>query len=221
MNTLSTHDTKRCEDALHDFANRLLDSQEFIAEVENFVQQIRTPGWINSLAQMLIRYTAPGVPDTYQGSELWNLRLVDPDNRGPVDYALRRRMLAEIESGIAAAEIVKRMGSGMPKLWVAYKALHLRNEHPEWFGAEAAYTPLYAEGAKKEHVVGYLRGDGVATIVPRWNARLGAGWAATMLELPPGRWQNVLAGTTLDGGRGRLQALFEPFPVALLVWKAE
>jgi (1->4)-alpha-D-glucan 1-alpha-D-glucosylmutase len=113
------------------------------------------------------------------------------------------------------------MDSGMPKLWIIHRALHLRREHPEWFGAEAAYTPLYAEGLKKDHVIAYMRGDRVATIVPRWNVKLRAGWSSTSLELPTGRWNNILTGVPAEGGRIRLQRLMEEFPVALLVRESE
>ncbi len=220
-----TQQNKEFEDALGTFIEHILQAPEFVAELENFVGHILEPGRINSLAQALLRYTAPGVPDTYQGSELWDLRLVDPDNRGPVDYKSRCSMLTEIESGMEVQEIMRRMDSGMPKLWVTYTALHLRKAHPEWFAAEAAYTPLYAEGSKKEHIVAYLRAGRVATVVPRWNVKLGAapkGFpAATTIELPRGRWQNLLAGETIDGGRVRIQTLLERFPVALLVKEAD
>lgn len=212
-----TQQNKEFEDALHAFINSILGSREFITDLENFVEQVLAPGRINGLAQTLIRYTAPGVPDTYQGSELWDLRLVDPDNRTPVDYRARCAMLGELEKGLDAAEILERMDSGLPKLWVAYRSLQLRRGNPEWFGAEAEYTPMIAEGAKKDHVIAYLRGGSVATVVPRWNTKLGAGWAATAVELPEGRWRNILAGEAIDGGRVRVQALFESFPVALLV----
>ncbi len=171
---------------------------------------------MNSLSQTLIRCTAPGVPDIYQGSELWDLRLVDPDNRGPVDYETRRRMLAQIESGIQPAEILRNMDSGMPKLWTIFQALRLRREHPEWFGADAGYVPIYAQGSKDRHIIAYLRGDNVVTVAPRWNVGHGAGWASTTIDLPSGRWRNVLAGRKLEGGRIRLQKLLNDFPVALL-----
>lgn len=216
-----TQQNKEFEDALKSFIEHILQAREFVAELEGFVGQILEPGRINSLAQTLIRYTAPGVPDTYQGSELWDLRLVDPDNRGPVDYKTRCSMLNELERGVEVDEIVRRMDSGLPKLWVAYRALHLREAHPEWFGAEAAYGPLYAEGSKKEHVVAYLRAGRVATIVPRWNVKLGAaprGFPATAtLDLPHGGWKNLLTGDSVNGGRVRIQSLLERFPVALLV----
>ena len=85
-----TQQNKEFEDALKTFIERILDSQEFISELESFVAQVLLPGRINSLAQTLIKCVAPGVPDTYQGGELWDLRLVDPDNRGPIDYEIRR-----------------------------------------------------------------------------------------------------------------------------------
>ena len=121
-----TQQNREFEEALSDFIDKILSSQSFLAELEALISRVIEPGRINSLAQTLIKYTAPGVPDTYQGSELWDLRLVDPDNRGPVDYELRQSMLAEMERGIAVEEIMRRMDSGMPKLWVIYKALHLQ-----------------------------------------------------------------------------------------------
>jgi (1->4)-alpha-D-glucan 1-alpha-D-glucosylmutase len=212
-----TQQNKEFEDALRHFIERILDSKAFIAELENFVGQVLTPGRINGLAQTLIRYTAPGVPDIYQGSELWDLRLVDPDNRGPVNYELRSSMLAELEHGTDAEQIMQQIDEGLPKLWIAFKSLQLRKAHPEWFGAGAEYTPIFAEGAKREHVIAYLRAGRVVTIVPRWNVRLGAGWLATTIDLPEGRWSGILSGETVSGGRHRVQALFEKFPVALLV----
>ena len=216
-----TQQNKEFEDALHAFIDRLLGSEEFLSDLESFVNLVLAPGRINSLAQTLIRYTAPGVPDTYQGSELWDLRLVDPDNRAPVDYEARCAMLAELEGGLNAEQILGRMDSGLPKLWVAYRSLRLRRDHPEWFGSEAEYTPIIAEGAKTDHVIAYLRGGRVAAVAPRWSTRLGAGWASTAVELPGGRWRNILAGDAVDGGRVRIQELFRHFPVALLVKEAD
>ena len=150
--------------------------------LENFVARILDAGRINSLAQTLLKCTAPGVPDTYQGGELWDLSLVDPDNRRPVDYDLRREMLIELQDDMDVEEIVRGMDSGLPKLWVIHKALYLRREHPDWFGAEAAYTPIVAEGSKSDHLVGFQRGDSVAVLVPRWPLKLAAYWAATTVN---------------------------------------
>jgi (1->4)-alpha-D-glucan 1-alpha-D-glucosylmutase len=216
-----TQQNSEFEEALKKFIERILDSQEFVTELDNLVARILPAGRINSLAQTLIKYTAPGIPDTYQGSELWDLHLVDPDNRGPIDYALRQSMLAELESGLDAEEIMRRVDSGMPKLWTIYKALHLRTEKPDWFGRDAAFTPLIADGPKREHLVGYLRGENIATLVPRWNIKLAGSWAGTMVEIPEGRWKNVLTGDTVRGGRLRMSALLQRFPVALLARETE
>ncbi|HZP04993.1 MAG TPA: malto-oligosyltrehalose synthase [Terracidiphilus sp.] len=209
------------EDALRQFIERILDASEFVAELEGVVEKILQAGQINSLAQTLIKYIAPGVPDTYQGSELWDLHLVDPDNRAPVDYELRQSMLRELEQGLTTDEIMKRSESGMPKLWVTYQALHLRNDKPEWFGSDAAYTPLIAEGPKQQHLVSFLRGENIATLVPRWNVRLGGSWGGTVVVLPQGLWKNTLTGDTMRGGRVRVQSLFQRFPVALLTRQTE
>jgi (1->4)-alpha-D-glucan 1-alpha-D-glucosylmutase len=216
-----TQQNKEFEDALRNFIEQILESPQFVAELEQFVGRILEAGRNNSLAQTLIKYTAPGVPDTYQGSDLWDLSLVDPDNRRPVDYALRRSMLSELQMGMGAEEIMQRIDSGMPKLWVIYNALRLRREHPEWFRATAGYTPLLAEGQKQEHVVAYIRGNQVVTIVPRWTLKLGESWAATTLELPGGKWKNPLTSDLLHGGRIRVHALMQHFPVALLTREAE
>ena len=211
-----TQQNQEFEQALHSFVDRILGTQSFVAELESFLAHILVPGRINSLAQTLIHYTAPGVPDTYQGSELWDLRLVDPDNRGPVDYAARQAMLEQLDNGMEPAAILRGMDSGLPKLWLICRALQLRRAHPDWFGAEGSYTPLYAEGVKKDHVIAYLRAERVATVAPRWNVKLGARWLATTVNLPKGRWRNILTGANLEGGSVRMQALLEEFPVALL-----
>jgi (1->4)-alpha-D-glucan 1-alpha-D-glucosylmutase len=216
-----TQPNKEFEEALKTFIERILESQGFVSELESFVGRVLEAGRTNSLAQTLLKYTAPGVPDTYQGSELWDLSLVDPDNRRPVDYDLRRGMLSELQRGMDVDEMMQRMDSGMPKLYVVYKALCLRREHPEWFGAEAAYTPIAVEGSKSDHLIAYLRGDSVAVFAPRWPLRLGANWAATSLELPLGQWKNLFTGEALMGGRRRVQTLLRRFPVALLTQEAE
>jgi (1->4)-alpha-D-glucan 1-alpha-D-glucosylmutase len=215
-----TQPNKEFEEALKTFIERILDSQGFVAELERFVGRVLEAGRINSLAQTLLKFTAPGVPDTYQGSELWDLSLVDPDNRRPVDYDLRREMLSELQSGMVVDEIMRRMDSGMPKLLVVHKALRLRREHPEWFGMEAAHAPIAGEGSKTDHLIAYLRGDSIAVIVPRWPLKLSGNWSATSLELPPGQWRNIFTDEVLIGGRQRVEPLLRRFPVALLTREA-
>jgi (1->4)-alpha-D-glucan 1-alpha-D-glucosylmutase len=214
--TTWTQSNREFEDALRGFIEGILDSTTFISELEAFVERILTAGRINSLAQTLMKYTASGIPDTYQGGELWDLSLVDPDNRRPVDYETRRQLLRELQDGMTAEEILKRSDSGMPKIWVVHQALSLRRSHPEWFGPEAGYAPLAAEGQKQKHIVAYLRGEEVITIIPRWNLKLGDSWAATTVNLPRGVWKNVLTGDTVHGGPVKAHSLLHRFPVALL-----
>jgi (1->4)-alpha-D-glucan 1-alpha-D-glucosylmutase len=216
-----THQNKEFEDALRSFIGRILESAEFVSELERFVAQILLPGRINSLVQTLLKCTAPGVPDTYQGSELWDLRLVDPDNRGPVDYETRRSMLAELKAGLPVDEVMKSMDTGLPKMWLIHHALKLRREQPQWFDERSSYAPLQTDGAKSTHVIAFLRADSVAAIAPRWNVRLGGGLGSTMVELPAGSWKNHLTGEAVNGGRVRVQSLLQRFPVALLVKDSE
>jgi len=212
-----TQQNREFEGALRLFIERILAADDFISELDAFVQKVLLPGRVNSLTQTLLKCAAPGVSDTYQGSEIWDLRLVDPDNRGPVDYELRQAMLSELEAGMSVDEIMKRMDSGMPKLWVLFKALHLRREKPEWFGREAGYVPLPVEGPKREHLIAFIRGDSVAVLAPRWNVKLGGGFGSTTAELPMGSWSNIFTGDRVNGGSTRVQQLFRRFPVALLV----
>ncbi len=216
-----TQQNKEFEDALRQFIDRLYDSSEFLADLEEFVSRILLPGRFNSLVQTLIKCTAPGVPDHYQGSEIWDLHLVDPDNRGPIDYATRRSMLAELEAGMPAEEILKRMDDGLPKLWVIFVALHLRRQHPDWFGANSAHLPLPVEGPKQDHLVAYMRGENVAVIAPRWHLKLGGNLGPTTVQIPEGTWNNLLTGESFAGGRLRAQNLFARFPVALLTRNGE
>jgi (1->4)-alpha-D-glucan 1-alpha-D-glucosylmutase len=148
------------------------------------------------------------------------LSLVDPDNRRPVDYGLRRRLLMDLKamSGDSpAAAVMMRAEEGLPKLWTIHQALQLRQERPEWFGSAGAYRRLIAEGPKSDHVIAYIRGDSVVTVVPRLTMKLGGAWRRTTVSLPEGRWRNRLTKTTVDGGTIAVDALLKEFPVALLV----
>ena len=202
------------EDALNGYMEALLADQAFVSDLEAYLSGILFAGRVNSLAQTLVKQTAPGVPDLYQGGELWDLSLVDPDNRRPVDYALRSRLLDELH-GMNAAEILGRMEDGLPKLWMINQALSLRNQHPEWFGAEAAYKPVPAKGADAERVLAYLRGDSVLTVAPRWNQR--GPIRDTTILLPQGRWRNCLTGEEHAGEQQDVANILQSFPVALLV----
>jgi (1->4)-alpha-D-glucan 1-alpha-D-glucosylmutase len=202
------------ESALNAYIDAIIGDHDFVAELEGFVEEIATAGRINSLAQTLMKYTAPGVPDLYQGGELWDFSLVDPDNRRPVDYGRRIKLLKEMQR-MNVAQVVERGDEGLPKLWVVHKALQLRKEHPEWFGAEAEYAPLSVEGPQRERVIAYRRGEDVLTVVPRWSHAAEA-WEETAIVAPEGRWRNRLTGAEVAGGRVRVGELLEKFPVALL-----
>lgn len=215
-----TQQNREFEDALRAFIERILQSEEFVSGIESFVAQVRHAGRVNSLAQSLIKLTAPGIPDTYQGGELWDLSLVDPDNRRPVDYEERKQLLSELQAEIDAKEIMRRVDSGLPKLWVIHTGLQLRRQHSEWFSPNASYAPVFAEGPRSEHLVGFQRGESVITLIPRWSLKLAGNWIGTVVTLPVGSWKNRLTGESIDGGRIRLQNLFEQFPVALLVREA-
>src|ERR1041385_6181024 len=125
MHTSWIASNRRYEEALRRFVERVLCDDDFQADVASFLELLIEPGRINSLAQTLIKLTAPGVPDIYQGSELWDLSLVDPDNRRPVDFALRERLLAELRT-LPLTEIVARSEEGLPKMWLIRQALAVR-----------------------------------------------------------------------------------------------
>jgi (1->4)-alpha-D-glucan 1-alpha-D-glucosylmutase len=208
------------EAALKNFIDRTMAHEPFLRELQQFVDRIKRAGRVNSLAQTLLKYTAPGVPDLYQGTELWDLSLVDPDNRRPVDYALRRQLLSELKTmdrDRVAELVMAREDDGLPKLWTIYQALHLRRERKEWFGADAPYAPLQVEGAKSDHVIAYLRAGRVATVVPRLTVKLMGTWRDTAVFLPEGRWRNRLTGGLVEGGKTAMRGLLKDFPVALLV----
>jgi (1->4)-alpha-D-glucan 1-alpha-D-glucosylmutase len=202
------------EHALHRFASQAMDDSTFLAEVEQFVAPRLDLGWINSLAQTLVKLTATGIPDIYQGAELWDLSLVDPDNRSPVDFALRRQLLAEAK-GLSAQEAWQRRQSGLTKLWLICKALAVRRGHAAFFGPVGWYQPLPVSGAKAPHVLAFARGAGAVTVVPRLVGGLDGGWADTQVELPPGRWHNMLTGSPVMSGS--MTELVAGFPAALLL----
>jgi (1->4)-alpha-D-glucan 1-alpha-D-glucosylmutase len=219
QHTSWTQQNAQYEDALRRFVEAVLNDSDFVTNLERFVDEVKDAGRVNSLAQTLVKCTAPGVPDLYQGAELWDLSLVDPDNRRPVDYALRERLLREVAALAperAPAEIMQRAEEGLPKLWTIHRALMLRRERPRSFGAEAAYRPLIVTGAKACHAIAYLRGRDVATIVPRLVKSLGKNWEQTAVELPRGEWTNLFTGAHVQGGRLDIEDALRDFPVALL-----
>jgi (1->4)-alpha-D-glucan 1-alpha-D-glucosylmutase len=213
------HPTLKFEEALQSFVEDAMEDSQFTTEVEQFVALLADLGWINSLAQVLIQLTATGVPDIYQGAELWDLSLADPDNRRPVDFALRRQMLAKAK-GLCAEEAWRRRASGMPKLWLMQKVLAVRRRQPALFGKSGAYEPLTVSGAKAPGVLAFMRGRGAVTVVPLLAAgALNGDWRDTKVELPAGNWKDVLTDSPVASGL--MKALTARFPVALLLREEE
>ena len=196
---------------------------EWGRDLERFVGPLVGPGRVVSLAQKLVQLTWPGVPDVYQGTELWELSLVDPDNRRPVDFEERRRLLGRLDAlaGDPAA-VLGEMDAGLPKLWVTRQALRLRRERPDAFGPAGGYEPLEVRGDAAAHAFGFVRGDAVAVLVPRLVIRLtrGGGWRGTTVRLPAGSWHDVLTGARVPGGVRPAEELLGRFPVSLLVREA-
>ncbi|CAN5857532.1 malto-oligosyltrehalose synthase [soil metagenome] len=203
------------DEALVGFVHFLFDDAEFQRTMAAFVAPLIAPGRVNSLSQTLVKLTAPGVPDIYQGTELEDLSLVDPDNRRPVDYGRRVALLRELD-GLKVDDILARAAEGLPKLFVIRRALKLRRQLPEAFGAEASYEQQPAGGAKAGNVVAFTRWGVVATIVPRLVLGVQDGWGDTTVEIPAGSWKNALTGEPVTGGTVAVADLFRSFPVALL-----
>lgn len=233
------------EGALVAFVDAILRASKqnkFLADFVRFQKKIAFYGAFNALAQVLLKITAPGVPDFYQGTELWDLSLVDPDNRRPVDFKKRVRMLEDLKrretGGVLplAAELLARWEDGRMKLFVTSKALDFRRIQRHLFlGGD--YVPLYPSGKRKEHLCAFARhneGAWVLVAVPRLLTRLVTDgtlplgervWGTDRLVLPteaPDRWQNVLTDEILRASfvMGRkvlpLKSLFRNFPVVML-----
>jgi (1->4)-alpha-D-glucan 1-alpha-D-glucosylmutase len=209
-----TSPDERYERALAGFVRGTLADETFTDDLAAFCHPIVEAGRVVSLAQTLIALTLPGVPDVYQGNELWDLSLVDPDSRRAVDFALRRRLLGELD-GLDARTVLARADEGLPKLHVISRALRLRSERPDVFD-RGAYDPLPVDGEHAAHAIAYTRGGEVAVIVPRFVLRAGADPTDATVRLPQGEWCDRLTGAPRRGGRQRVAELLDPFSVALL-----
>jgi (1->4)-alpha-D-glucan 1-alpha-D-glucosylmutase len=208
------------------------DHSLFITELLPLARRISRLGMVNSMAQTLLKMTAPGVPDLYQGTELWDFSLVDPDNRRPVDYPLRQKLLRELDDelarpGCSRLDVVRRMlespEDGRIKLYVIATALRFRREHARLFST-GEYFPLEPQGPKARHVFGSVRagaGEGAIIVVPRLaSALLGNGrgwplgtevWEDTHFELPAaaaqGVYESVLTGVSVTASRSGAQTV--------------
>ncbi|WP_445160656.1 malto-oligosyltrehalose synthase [Mycobacterium sp. Dal123C01] len=187
------------EDAIHRWLDTVLDGP-VAGQLTELVAQLNPHAASDALGQKLLALTVPGIPDVYQGTELWDDSLVDPDNRRPVDYAARRAALIELRH---------------PKLRVAATALRLRRSRPDSF-VGADHVPVLADGQASDHVVAFRRGDDILVAVTRWTVRLAeTGWGNTVLPLPEGSWTDTLTGAMASGPTSTAE-LFADLPVVLL-----
>jgi (1->4)-alpha-D-glucan 1-alpha-D-glucosylmutase len=175
-----------------------------------FIERITPFGWSNSLGQKIVQLTMPGVPDVYQGTELWEDSLVDPDNRRPVDLDARQAMLDALDGQVQPPPID---ATGRAKLWVTSRTLRLRRDWPDLF---QRYAPAPVAGPSAEHAVAFDRG-GVITVATRLPVQLErrGGWAETTIDLG-GRATDVISGDSFDRVVD-LAELLRTYPVALLV----
>jgi (1->4)-alpha-D-glucan 1-alpha-D-glucosylmutase len=203
------------EESLKAFVDGVYESQEFIASLERFVAPLVQPGRINSLAQTLVKMVAPGVPDFYQGTELWDLSLVDPDNRRPVDFGFRAAALQRARDS-TAEQVLADWDSGLPKLWLTMRVLAARHERPDCFAPASKYQPLVAQGSNLGRLLAFRRGEDLIAVVPRLSMALAGDWGDTRLPLPGGTWRNCFTGETLQREMIPLEQ-FRGFPVVLMI----
>jgi (1->4)-alpha-D-glucan 1-alpha-D-glucosylmutase len=192
---------ERYDKAVRDFVTAVFEDDGLLADVGMFVATIEPFAAANSLVQKLIQLAMPGVPDTYQGCELAMFSLVDPDNRGPVDFGVRREALRSLLDD---------------KLRITATVLRLRRQHPDWF---TAYDPLRASGPASDHLVAFARSESLIAFGTRFSARLrrDGGWRDTTIDIPTGAWVDILSGREHSGGTTVVDELMRGAPVALLV----
>lgn len=224
------------EAATRAFAKRLLDPESaFCRELREWVQRTADHGIVNSLVQLILKCTCPGLPDIYQGCELWDLSLVDPDNRRPVDYAKRKSMSAILDEKADAALCRRLWGerySGIIKLWLTGLLLQERKTAEDLF-RDGTYLPLKVTGRHRRHVLAFARCQGnvwYLVAVPLYTARLcrqqaiedpcAIDWADTGVQLPddaPPAWRHLLSSVRGHAGRNLLvKDIFDPLPLAVL-----
>jgi len=193
-----------------ELARSLSEDPTLGGTVTGLVEAAAGPTRVTVLGAKLLQLTLPGVPDVYQGCEIVDLSLVDPDNRRAVDHVEIGTRLARLDDGAAPADLHDE------KLLVTSRALRLRRERPDLFGPSAGYEPLRGVGP---HLVAFVRGAGVVSLVTRWPTRLAAagGWGDASVPLPAGSWTDVLTGRKVDGGTRPVAEVLADLPVALLV----
>jgi len=192
MNVNEEHDR-----ALSEFlATILTKGHEFVADLANFQAPVARAGMLNSLAQTVLKMMLPGAPDFYQGTELWTLSLVDPDNRRPVDYACRRAMLAKIREGArrdplaTVTHLLKDMSSGAIKMYLIHRAMEFRREHPELF-MRGEYVPLNVAGERANQVIAFARSHNDKRVIVMCGRLFMNLPAAAPLPVDPNVWRGT------------------------------
>lgn len=201
------------ERRVFNFLDAIFADPKFLSSLETFVAPLIKFGRINSLAQVAIKLTAPGISDFYQGSELWNLDFVDPDNRRAVDFKSHYALFKKMQS-LSPDNILDYMNEGLPKMWLIYKTLNFRKKFPELLDG-ADYSAVILHGEKKQHGIAFLRGGKVFTLVPRFIIALEENWKETYVDLPSGKWHNILTDEDFSGGRNMVKDLLRKFPVGI------
>ncbi|MEO6943052.1 MAG: malto-oligosyltrehalose synthase [Terrimesophilobacter sp.] len=197
------------ERRIHECIDAAFDNPAVTAVIESVVSAVASSGYINGLSAKLLQLAAPGIPDVYQGSEIWEMSLVDPDNRRPVDFSKRVVLLDQIDAGwVPSLDAI-----GAAKLRVTSRALRLRRDHSDLF---TTYRPISASGSAREHVVAFDRGGAIAIVtrLPHGLA-LGGGWNDTTIDLPEA-CVDVITGTRFSGRNIPVADLFGTYPVALV-----
>ena len=199
--------------AVHAAVDAAFDDDEVQAVLGDLVARVAGPGWSNAISAKLLALTMPGIPDVYQGSELWEQSLVDPDNRRPVDFDARREVLARVLGGERPVLTPSVDDPGHAKLLVTQAALTLRRHQPHRF---TTYAPVAASGEAAAHLLAFDRG-GALSVATRLPVSLAArGWGDTALHLPAGRWADLLTGREYAGSPPAGELLADS-PVALLL----
>jgi (1->4)-alpha-D-glucan 1-alpha-D-glucosylmutase len=210
------------ERALLDYGAALLQHEEFVKDFSRFQRRVAFFGFLNALSQLVLKATSPGVPDFYQGTELWDYSLVDPDNRRPVDYEYRASLLRRMNGNVDIGTLLRRWHDGRVKLYATSKLLALRKDFAQLF-RDGDYTPIDA-GPNVCAFTRALDGVRVAVAVPRLTTTLtkpdvvpvGEVWPED-LSLPlSGSWRNIFTGGEVAGEEIALRQLFTSFPVAVL-----